>query len=101
MKMHELTGKQKRYLRSLGNKVKATVFIGQNGITDSVVRSVADSFNTSELVKIRLQEGFLEDRKTAGVELAQQVDAHLVQILGKTILVYKEDDENPSIEIPG
>jgi len=98
--MSTLNGKQKRYLRSLGNGVKATVFIGQHGVSDSVVQATNEALASAELVKVRIQDGYLDDRKNAGTELAHRTNAEVVQYLGKTILLYKEDEENPSLELP-
>ncbi|MCA9731297.1 MAG: YhbY family RNA-binding protein [Deferribacteres bacterium] len=98
--MSELSGKQKRYLRGLGNQVKSTVFIGQNGITESVIQSINEAFQTSELVKIRLQDGYLDNRKKAGDILAEAAASELVQVIGRTILLYKQNDEEPEIVLP-
>ncbi len=98
--MSDLTGKQKRYLRSLGNGLKATLFIGQNGVSKTVVEAAVEGLTAAELIKVRLQDGFLDDRKKAGAELAEETGAAVVQYLGKTILLYKKDAENPSITLP-
>ncbi|KAA3619452.1 MAG: ribosome assembly RNA-binding protein YhbY [Calditrichaeota bacterium] len=98
--MPDLTGKQKRFLRSLGNGIKSTVFVGHNGISESVISAAEDAFNTTELIKVRLQEGFTGDRNEAGHELAGKMGAVAVQILGKTILLFKPSAENPEIKLP-
>lgn len=98
--MTTLSGKQKRYLRGLGNRLKATVYIGQRGVSEAVVQAAKEALSASELVKVRLQEGYLGDRKNAADDIANQTDAQVVQILGNTILLFRRDDANPEIELP-
>ena len=95
-----LTGKQRRYLRGLGNVLKPVVFIGQKAITEAVLQSIDEAFNTSELIKLKLQEGYSGDRHQVAEELAAATSAHLVQVLGKTILLYRRHPDKPRIELP-
>jgi len=96
----QLSGKQKRFLRSLGNQLKANVFIGRDGISDGVLTSVEQAQAAKELVKIKLLEGFSGDRHNAAEELAVKTNAELVQVLGKTILLYRRHASEPKINLP-
>ena len=96
----QLTGKQKRFLRGLGNQLKATIFIGRDGITTGVLTSVEQGLAANELVKIKLLEGFAGDRHAAADELAAKTNAELVQVLGKTILLYRRHASEPKINLP-
>lgn len=96
----KLTGKQKRFLRGLGNQLKATIFIGRDGITTGVLASIELALAANELVKIKLLEGFAGDRHTAAEELAAKTNAELVQVLGKTILLYVRHASEPKINLP-
>ena len=98
--MEDLTGKQRRYLRGLGYHLRPTVFVGSAGITDALLASVADAYSNSELIKIRLERSCPVDRREAGRLLSQSTDSHLVQVLGRTILLYKPDPEEPALQLP-
>jgi len=98
--MEELTGKQRRYLRGLGNQLKATVYVGKEGITEGILKSIEESYNTSELLKIRIERGCPLDRREAGQQLAEKTQSHLVQVLGQTVLLYRTDPEEPEIKLP-
>ncbi len=98
--MPELTGKQRRYLRALGNELKPVVMVGHNGLAEPVLRALAEAFHQAELVKVKLQEGFVGDRFEVAEELAQCVSAQLVQVLGKTVLLYRRHLEKPRIILP-
>lgn len=95
-----LSGKQKRFLRGLGNQLKATIFIGRDGISGSVLTSIEKSLSATELVKIKLLEGFDGKRHDAAEKLEAKTGAELVQVLGKTILLYRRDRSEPKINLP-
>lgn len=96
----ELTGKQKRYLQALGNGIKPIVSIGKSGVTDNTFLSVRNAFNTKELIKVKIQEGCEESKEEVAAKIERGTEAVLVQIIGKTLLFFKSDRENPKIELP-
>ena len=53
--MKELRGKQRRYLKSLANQLKPVVYVGKEGISPALLRSIEDAYNTSELIKVKLE----------------------------------------------
>jgi RNA-binding protein YhbY len=40
------------------------------------------------------------DRKHVAKELAARADVELIQVLGRTVLLYRRNDEKPTIELP-
>jgi RNA-binding protein len=95
-----LTGKQRRHLRALGHSLTAVVQIGKDGLTESVGRAVARALLDHELVKVKLGPNAELGRDQAAEQLAQMTDSQVAQILGKTILLYRARDENPTIVLP-
>jgi len=95
----ELTGKQNRYLRGLGHHLKPVVFVGKEEVNDAVIRAVEESLEAHELIKVKLQDGCLTDRKEVAEELAAATGAAIAQILGKIILLYRPAKE-PAISLP-
>ncbi len=91
-----LTGKDKRALRALGNRLKAEIWIGKDGISEGTIQALKNSFNTKELVKIKLQENCpLSRQEVAGI-LCRRTGAELVQILANTLLLYHPFPEEDS-----
>ncbi|NOX38395.1 MAG: ribosome assembly RNA-binding protein YhbY [Calditrichaeota bacterium] len=84
-----LTGKQKRALRARGNRLKPELWIGKEGISDGTIQTLENSFNTKELVKVKLQENCPLSRHQVAEILCQRTGAELVQILGNTILLFR------------
>ena len=88
-----LTGKQARFLRGLGHNLRPTVMLGRDEISETVVAALNDGLIAHELVKVKLQEGCLLDRREAAEKLAAATGAAVAQILGKTILLYRPGDK--------
>lgn len=88
-----LTGKEKRELRSEGHHLKPEIWVGKEGITDGTLTNVENAFNTKELLKIKLQESCPLEKELAGEILARKTHSELVQIIGSTILLFREQPE--------
>ncbi len=96
----ELTPGQVRRLRALGHGLRSKVSVGRAGLSEPVRRSLEEAFHTSELVKARLERSCELDRDEVGRLLAEAAEAHLVQVLGRTVLLYRPDGESPKIQLP-
>ncbi|MFZ0390279.1 MAG: ribosome assembly RNA-binding protein YhbY [Calditrichia bacterium] len=84
-----LTGKEKRSLRSEANHLKPEVWIGKEGIGKGTLQTLENSFQTKELVKIKLLESSPQEKEEAARELSAAAGAEIVQILGNTILLFR------------
>ncbi|MBN1958887.1 MAG: ribosome assembly RNA-binding protein YhbY [Desulfuromonadales bacterium] len=95
----DLTGKQIRYLRGLGHHLKPVVMIGKEELTVSLIAAVDETLQIHELIKVKLQEGCIGDRKDIAAELAQETQSNIVQVLGRNILLYRPS-EDKKISLP-
>ncbi|EJW17294.1 ribosome assembly RNA-binding protein YhbY [Paenibacillus alvei] len=95
-----LTGKQKRYLRSLAHHLQPIFQVGKGGMNDQLVRHVEDAIEKRELMKVSVLNNCLEDPREIGEELASRSGSELVQVIGKTIVLYKESTDHKQIELP-
>lgn len=96
----KLTGKQARYLRGLGHHLQAIVMIGKDELTDRVVAATDEALTSHELIKVKLQDGCLSDRREIASELAQATSSSVAQVLGRTFLLYRRNPEIPKISLP-
>jgi RNA-binding protein len=96
----KLGGSAIRHLRGLGHALTPVVSIGKNGVTDAVVAQTKGALLTHELVKVRVQGEAPVDRKEAGALLAESTRSALVQVLGRTFLLYQAHPKNPRIVLP-
>lgn len=97
--MQQLTGKQARFLRGLGHHLQPVVMIGKEALSDSVLASLDEALAAHELIKVKLQEGCLLDRREAAILMAEKTGSAVAQVLGKTILLYRQG-EKPKINLP-
>jgi len=93
----ELTNKQKAKLKSIAQHLDAIVKIGDKGVTPTVVSSMNEALKARELVKFSVAHSDRNVRKEMIIELAESTEAILVNIIGKTGLLFKVNPENPVI----
>lgn len=95
-----LTGKQRRFLRSLGHSLHPIVLVGKDGIDDGLVAALDRALADHELVKIKIGDSATLERADAADELAQRTRSEVAQILGNTVLLYRAHPDEPTIELP-
>ena len=95
-----LTNKQKRFLRSEANQLQPLIQIGKNGLTESVVELVVEALEAKELIKVSILQNCGEDKKDIAQKLEEVEELHIVQVIGNTIVVYRESIEKKRIELP-
>jgi RNA-binding protein len=88
-----LTSKQRAELRSQAHHLPAMVHIGRQGVTDTVRQTLDETLRTRELVKIQFAKNFEERPKNVINEIAAQVGAEVVQAIGRTATIYRENPE--------
>ena len=95
-----LTGKQKRYLRSLAHNIDPIFQIGKAGINDNMISQIDETLENRELIKIhRLQNNF-DDKNDLAQTLSQATNSEVVQVIGSMIIIYRESQENKEISLP-
>jgi RNA-binding protein len=95
-----LTGKQKRHLRAMAHHLQPIFQVGKGGTNDHLVRHITEAIETRELIKISVLNNCLDDPREIGAEVAASAKAELVQVIGKTIVLYKESKDHKTIELP-
>ena len=96
-----ITPKQRAYLRSLAHHLKPVFYVGKEGITDGAVQAVQDTFNSRELLKVKVQEAAPVDVREAADELASRLeDVVVVQTIGRTAVLYRRHPTKPEVKLP-
>jgi RNA-binding protein len=98
-----LTGKQVRYLRVLGHHLKPIAMLGKEDISDNVIAAVNAVLDAHELIKVKVGNGCSLGRKEAAEILAAKTFSAEVQVIGKTILLFRENqdrDVESKIKLP-
>lgn len=90
-----LTSKERAALRAEAHRLSATVHVGHHGITDALRQSLDDALRTHELVKVQFSKNADSSAKETANALAESVDADVVQVIGHTATLFRE---NPELE---
>lgn len=88
-----LNGKQKRYLRALASKEKALFQIGKEGINDNFIDLLKSAIKARELVKISILKTCELEANEVAIDLAAASNSEIVQIIGRTIILFKQSKE--------
>lgn len=90
-----MTGKERAALRSECNRLRATVHVGVDGLSNALTEALDGALRTRELVKVQLNKSAEMTAKEAARELAGRVKAEVIQTIGKTATFYRH---NPKLK---
>jgi len=90
-----LKGRERADLRAEAHHLDATVHVGQQGLTPSVISSLDDALRTRELVKVKLGNKDEFPPRDVANSLALATNSAVVQVIGRTATLFRE---NPDIE---
>lgn len=65
-----------------------------------MIEQITNALEARELMKISVLQNCEEDRDVVAQKLVTGSRSELVQVIGKTIVLYKESKENKKIELP-
>jgi RNA-binding protein len=101
--LKKLKGYQKQYLRGLAHGLKPYVFIGQKGITESLLKSVDEALDKHELIKVRFIDFKEKDmKKEITAEIEKLAVCELVGAIGHVATFFRQqkDPEKRAVILP-
>jgi RNA-binding protein len=84
-----LTPAERRALKARAHHLQPVVMIGEAGLTPLVEREIDANLRAHELIKIRVLGDERAAREALIAAICEATGAHLVQHLGKIIVVYR------------
>ena len=96
--MLALTGKQKRHLRGIGQRLDVAASVGKGGLSEAFLDSLRRLLARHELIKIRLPAGPGTWRRSVAGEIAESVGCACAGVVGRTALLYRPEspDDGPA-----
>jgi RNA-binding protein len=88
-----LTGKQKSFLRSQAHDLQPIVQIGKRVVTEAVIDTIINALESRELIKISVLQNCMAEPKEVADAIARHIDAQIVQVIGRVIIVYKKSSK--------
>jgi RNA-binding protein len=92
------SGPLRKALRAAGHHLSPVVRVGKEGLTAAVVAQLDEALLAHELVKLKVGTEAPEDRFEVAAALAGLPGAHVAQVLGRTMLVYRKHPQKPRFE---
>ena len=80
-------------LKARAHHLKPVVLIGAKGLTDAVVEETNVALLAHELIKVKINGAEREDRQQMTASLCERTQAELVQLIGNTAIIYRENVE--------
>ena len=100
LQIMSLTKNQIKSLRGLCHSLKPVIMIGQKGLTSEVLDELEIALNHHELVKIKIALDDREARKEMINNICKQSQSESVQVIGKTVSVFRRNEKDPVISLP-
>lgn len=98
-----LSNAQKKFLRKLGHGLNPVVYIGKEGLSETVIAAVDEALDFHELIKIKIVNTDKISKHEAADQVPVVTRSQLVQLIGKTLLVYrcnKKKKKDEQIRLP-
>ncbi len=74
--------------------------IGKGSVTPEFIEAIREAFNTRELLKITVLKNCMDDPREIASVVADRTGSVVVQVIGKKIVLYKQDKDKPRIMLP-
>ncbi len=98
--MTKLTNNQKKFLRSKSHNLKPVVMVGQHGLNESVLAELKITMDKHELLKIKIRMDKKMEKQKIINRIINTYHAHLVQVIGNIVVIYRAFDEDLQIILP-
>jgi RNA-binding protein len=94
-----ITSKQRSYLRGLAQKIEPIIQLGKDGINKNTLAQYEEALEARELVKTSVLKSCEYDAKEAAHDIADAIDAEVVQVIGNRFVLYKQSKEKKKIHL--
>jgi len=94
-----LTSKQVRTLRAAAHHLKPVILVGDKGVSAEVVQATRDALEAHELLKVKWTGADRDEVEDAADSLAVATEADVVQIIGKTIILFLQREKDSRFKL--
>ncbi|WP_457553353.1 ribosome assembly RNA-binding protein YhbY [Desulfobacula sp.] len=92
--LKELKGSQKKYLRGLAHNLNPAAFVGQKGITQTVIEEIDTALEATELIKVKFNDYKEKDQKNSLIkEIAKATQSHIAGMIGHVVILYRQNND--------
>ncbi|EAE6282288.1 ribosome assembly RNA-binding protein YhbY [Listeria monocytogenes] len=95
-----LTATQKRFLRKEAHNIQPLFQVGKGSVSPNLIIHVKEALEARELIKISILQNCEEDKQTVAEKISARSGAEIVQVIGRTIILYKTSVNKQQIKLP-
>ena len=95
-----MTSKQRAFLRSLCNSMEPILHAGKGGISAAMIKQADDALTARELIKGKVLETAPATAREIAEEIAAAVNAEVVQVVGRTFVLFRQKEKDSQIHLP-
>ena len=98
--MQKLKGSEKKHLRGLAHGLSPIVFIGKQGLSETVISDVVRALNDHELIKIKFID-YKDKKKEIILEIEEKTESCCAGNVGNVAIFYRQqtDPEKRKIKL--
>lgn len=89
MTIMELTPRERSALRAAAHPLRPVVLIGDNGLTEAVLKEIDMNLSAHELIKVRAGTADREEREAMLNSICETLSCAAVHHLGKMLILYR------------
>ena len=94
-----LSPKQKRELKALASTLTIRYQIGKNEISETLISMLDKALTAHELIMIDVMKGCSLPIMEIALDISNKLNAELVHVMGRVIILFRRNKENPKIKI--
>lgn len=94
-----LTSNEKRQLKRLAAGLTIKYQLGKNQINDNVIDLFEKAIVSHELIKIDVMKNVSTSIMSLALDLSSKLNADVVQVVGRVIVLYRRNNKNPKIRL--
>lgn len=94
-----LNSKQRAQLRAMANSMETVVMVGKGGLDEFVYKTCDEAITKRELIKGKVLETAGITSREAADDIAQRIEADVVQVIGTKFILYRRNKKEPKIRL--
>ena len=94
-----LTQPQKKQLRALIAQDKTKYQVGKSEVTNALLDMLDKALTARELIKVEVLKSATSPVMEITLDLSSKLNADVVQVVGRVIVLYRKNKENPRIKL--
>lgn len=88
-----MTTKERAHLKSLASTMNPIFQVGKSSITPEFTEAIREAIDARELIKLSVLKNCMDDPRAIAEVLADRTGSEVVQVIGKKIVLYKENKD--------